>query len=140
MWLKTINDVAEQLCYLIKDHDVCLIVAELYVKKRVHQGTEEARAFHGNRLANRGGDVSDKENKLFSGQLRYLTSKTTIRGPYWRASAAAWRIPNLNKKSLTLKDKLNDLNYIPEKMLTGSVMRYWFYDKMNENEDNYINV
>ena len=135
---KTIQDVASQLCYLIKDHDVCLIVAKYYVKERIHQGTEKAREFHMSNLDIHG-HYYRTDHKLFSGQLRYLTSKTTIRGPYWRASAAAWQIPNLNKKNLTLKDKLNDLNYIPKAMLTRVVMKYWFYD-MNENGGNYITV
>ena len=138
MSVKTIQDVASQLCYLIKDHDVCLIVAKYYVKERIHQGTEKAREFHMSNLDIHG-HYYRTDHKLFSGQLRYLTSKTTIRGPYWRASAAAWQIPNLNKKELTLKDKLNDLNYIPKAMLTGVVMKYWFYD-MNENGGNYITV
>jgi len=139
MWSKTIQDVAEQLCYLIKDHDVCLLVAKLYVKKRVHQATEEARIYHSsNSIVTTGSEsIYDRNFKLFNGQLRYLTSKTTIRGHYWRASAAAWQIPDLDKKNLTLKDKLNDLNYIPKAMLTGVVMKYWFHD-MNGND--YITV
>ena len=139
MWLKTINDVAEQLCYLIKDYDVCLMVAKYYVMERVHRATEEAREFHMSNLDIHG-HYYRTDHKLFSGQLRYLTSKTTIRGPYWRASAAAWQIPNLNKKILTLKDKLNDLNHIPKAMLTGVVMKYWFHDKENDGKDNYITV
>jgi hypothetical protein len=135
MSVKTIQDVASQLCYLIKDHDVCLIVAKYYVKERIHQGTEKAREFHMSNLDFHG-HYFRTDHKLFSGQLIYLTSKTTIRGPYWRASAAAWQIPNLNKKILTLKDKLNDLNYIP----TGVVMKYWFHDRENDGENNYITV
>ena len=139
MGSKTINDVAEQLCCLIKDLDVCLIVAKLYVEKRIHQGTEKAREFHMSNLDFHG-HYYRTDHKLFSGQLRYLTSNTTIRGQYWRASASAWQIPNLNKKILTLKDKLNDLNYIPKSMLTGVVMKYWFHDRENENENKYINA
>lgn len=138
MWSNTIQDVAEQLSYLIKDFDVCLMVAKYYVTERVHQATEKAREYHMSNLDIHG-HYYRTDHKLFSGQLRYLTSKTTIRGPYWRASAAAWQIPNLNKKNLTLKDKLNDLNYIPKAMLTRVVMKYWFYD-MNENGGNYITV
>ena len=141
MWSKTINDIAEQLAYVIKDYDVCLVVAKYYVKERVHQATKTEREFHMSNLDSHG-HYYRTDHKLFSGQLRYLTSKTTIRGPYWRASAAAWQIPNLNKKNLTLKDKLNDLNYIPNSMLTGVVMKYWFQDRENdgENEGNYITV
>ena len=139
MGSKTINDVAEQLCCLIKDLDVCLIVAKLYVEKRIHQGTEKTREFHMSNLDFHG-HYYRTDHKLFSGQLRYLTSETTIRGQYWRASASAWQIPNLNKKILTLKDKLNDLNYIPKSMLTGVVMKYWFHDRENENENKYINA
>ena len=139
MWSLTIQDIAEQLCYIIKDHDVCLMVAKYYVKERIHQGTEKAREFHMSNLDFHG-HYYRTDHKLFSGQLRYLTSNTTIRGQYWRASASAWQIPNLNKKILTLKDKLNDLNYIPKSMLSGVVMKYWFHDMANENEGNYINV
>ena len=139
MWLKTIIDVTEQLCHLIKDYDVCLMVAEHYVKMRVHQATKAEREFHMSNLDFHG-HYYRTDHKLFKGQLRYLTSQTTIRGPYWRASAAAWQIPNLNKKELTLKDKLNDLNYIPKAMLSGVVMKYWFHDMANENEDKYITV
>ena len=141
MWSKTINDIAEQLYYRIGDLDVCLMVAKYYVKERVHRATEAEREFHMSNLDFHG-HYYRTDHKLFSGQLRYLTSKTTIRGPYWRASAAAWQIPNLNKKILTLKDKLNDLNYIPNSMLTGVVMKYWFQDRENdgENEGNYITV
>jgi hypothetical protein len=139
MSVKTIQDVASQLCYLIKDHDVCLIVAKYYVKERIHQGTEKAREYHMSNLDFHG-HYFRTDHKLFSGQLIYLTSKTTIRGPYWRASAAAWQIPNLNKKILTLKDKLNDLNYIPKTILTGVVMKYWFHDRENDGENNYITV
>ena len=138
MWSKTINDIAEQLYYRIGDLDVCLMIAKLYVEKRIHQATKAEREFHMSNLDFHG-HYYRTDHKLFSGQLRYLTSKTAIRGPYWRASAAAWQIPNLNKKNLTLKDKLNDLNYIPKAMLTGVVMKYWFYD-MNENGGNYITV
>jgi len=113
MWLKTIIDVTEQLCHLIKDYDVCLMVAEHYVKMRVHQATKAEREFHMSNLDFHG-HYYRTDHKLFSGQLRYMASKTTIRSQFWRASAAAWGIPNLNKKNLTLKDKLNDLNYIPE--------------------------
>ena len=142
MWLKTIRDVAEQLCHLIRDYDVAYTVAELYVKMRVHQATEEARIYHSsNNIVTTGSEsIYDRNFSLFNGQLRYLTSQTMIRGPYWRASAGAWQIPNLNKKELTLKDKLNDLNYIPKAMLSGVVMKYWFHDMANENEGNYINV
>ena len=142
MGSKTINDVAEQLCCLIKDLDVCLIVAKLYVEKRIHCATEEARIYHSsNNIVKTGSDsIYNRNFKLFNGQLRYLTSNTTIRGHYWRASASAWQIPNLNKKILTLKDKLNDLNYIPKSMLTGVVMKYWFHDRENENENKYINA
>jgi hypothetical protein len=136
MWSKTIQDAAEQLCYLIKDHDVCLLVAELYVKERIHRATEDEREYHMSNLDIHG-HYYRTDHKLFCGQLRYLTSKTTIRGHYWRASAAAWQIPDLDKKNLTLKDKLNDLNYIPKAMLTGVVMKYWFHD-MNGND--YITV
>ena len=139
MWSKTIKDVAEQLCHLIRDYDVAYMVAELYVKKRVHQATEDEREFHMSNLDVHG-HYYRTDHKLFNGQLRYLTSNTTIRGHYWRASAAAWQIPNLNKKILTLKDKLNDLNYIPKSMLTGVVMKYWFHDRENDEEDNYITV
>ena len=138
MWSKTIQDVAEQLYYRIGDLDVCLMVAKYYVKKRIHRATEEEREFHMSNLDSHGHYRTD--HKLFCGQLRYLSSKTTIRGQYWRASAAAWQIPNLNKKNLTLKDKLNDLKYIPRSMLTGVVMKYWFHDRENEEENNYINV
>ena len=142
MWSKTINDVAEQLYYHIGDLDVCLMIAKYYVKERVHQGTEKAREYHlSNNIATTGSEsIYDRNFKLFNGQLRYLTSETTIRGHYWRTSAAAWQIPNLNKKILTLKDKLNDLNYIPKSMLTGVVMKYWFHDRENENENKYINA
>ena len=139
MWSKTIQDVAEQLSYLIKDFDVCSMVAKYYVKERVHQATEKAIEYHMSNLDIHG-HYYRTDHKLFSGQLRYLSSKTTIRGQYWRASAAAWQIPNLNKKILTLKDKLNDLNYIPNSMLTGVVMKYWFHDKENDGKDNYITV
>jgi hypothetical protein len=129
MWLKTINDVANQLCHLIKDYDVAYMVAELYVKMRVHDSTEEAREFHlSNNIVTTGSEsIYFRNFKLFSSSLRYLSSKTTIRDHPWRASAGAWGIPDLNKKNITLKDKLDDLNYIPEKMLTGSVMKYWLY-------------
>tara|TARA_B110000285_G_scaffold210855_1_gene253061 strand:- start:215 stop:634 length:420 start_codon:yes stop_codon:yes gene_type:complete len=139
MWSKTIQDVAEQLSYLIKDHDVCLMVAKLYVKERIHRATEDEREFHMSNLDIHG-HYYRTDHKLFGGQLRYLSSKTTIRGQYWRASAAAWQIPNLSKKNLTLKDKLNDLNYIPRSILTGVVMKYWFHDRGNEDENNYITV
>jgi hypothetical protein len=140
MWSKTIQDVAEQLSYLIKDYDVSLMVAKLYVKERIHRATEDEREFHMSNL-DLHGHYYRTDHKLFSGQLIYLTSETTIRGHYWRASAAAWQIPNLNKKILTLKDKLNDLNYIPRSMLTGVVMKYWFHDKENDKgKDNYITV
>ena len=139
MWSKTIQDVAEQLSYLIKDYDVSLMVAKLYVKERVHRATEDEREFHMSNLDIHG-HYYRTDHKLFGGQLRYLSSKTTIRGQYWRASAAAWQIPNLNKKNLTLKDRLNDLNYIPRSILTGVVMKYWFHDRENEDENNYITV
>ena len=139
MWSKTIQDVAEQLSYLIKDYDVSLMVAKYYVKERIHRATEAEREFHMSNLDFHG-HYYRTDHKLFSGQLIYLTSETTIRGHYWRASAAAWQIPNLNKKILTLKDKLNDLNYIPRSMLTGVVMKYWFHDRENDEEDNYITV
>ena len=140
MWLKTINDVAEQLYYLIGDLDVCLMIAKYYVKERIHRATEAEREFHMSNLDFHG-HYYRTDHKLFSGQLIYLTSETKIRGHYWRASAAAWQIPNLNKDRLTLKDKLNDLNYIPRSMLTGVVMKYWFHDKENDKgKDNYITV
>jgi hypothetical protein len=139
MWSKTIQDVAEQLSYLIKDYDVSLMVAKLYVKERIHRATEDEREFHMSNLDIHG-HYYRTDHKLFGGQLRYLSSKTTIRGQYWRASAAAWQIPNLSKKNLTLKDKLNDLNYIPRSILTGVVMKYWFHDRGNEDENNYITV
>jgi len=46
MWLKTIRDVAEQLCHLIRDYDVAYTVAELYVKMRVHDSIESEREFY----------------------------------------------------------------------------------------------
>jgi len=142
MWSKTIQDVAEQLYYIIKDHDICLVVAKLYVEKRVHQATEEAMIYHSsNRIVTAGSkSIYGRNFSLFNGQLRYLTSKTTIRGHYWRASAAAWQIPDLNKQTVTLKDKLNDLNYIPKGALTGVVMKYWFHDMENKDQYNYITV
>ena len=142
MWSKTIVNVAEQLSYLIKDYDVCLMVAKLYVEARVHQETEEAREYHlSNSVATTGSEsIYDRNFKLFCGQLRYLSSPFSVRHQLWRIEAAAWQIPNLNKKKLTLKDKLNDLNYIPKKILTGAVMKHWFHAKMNSNEDNYITV
>ena len=100
MWSKTIQYVAEQLCNLIGDLDVCLMVAKLYVEKRVHQATKQERIYHSANsvLATDSESIYDRDFDLFRGQLRYLSSKTTIRGQYWRASAVAWQIPNLNKK------------------------------------------
>ena len=138
MWSKTIQDVADQLSYLIKDYDVCLMVAKYYVKERVHQETEEAREFHMSNLDFHG-HYYRTDHKLFCGQLRYLSSPFSVRH-LWRIEAAAWQIPDLNKKKITLKDKLNDLKYIPKNILTGAVMKHWFHAKMNGNEDNYITV
>ena len=129
MWLKTINDVAEQLYHLIGDYDVAYMVAELYVKKRVHQATEEAREFHVSnywRVRAPPTIYSYNDSKLFRSTLRYLASPQGVRcAQTWIVSASAWGVKNLNKDNPTLRDKLDDMNYIPKKILTGSVLRYW---------------
>jgi hypothetical protein len=135
MWSETIKNVAEQLCHLIRDYDVAYMVAELYVKKRVHQATESEREFHMSNLDFHG-HYYRTDHKLFSGQLRYLTSTITIRHHLWRTYASAWGIPDLGKKNITLRDKLNDINYIPKDVLSGTVMKCWFYDKINDKELN----
>ena len=135
MWSKTIKDVAEQLCHLIRDYDVAYMVAEHYVKKRVHRATEDEREFHMSNLDVHG-HYYRTDHKLFSGQLRYLTSPITIRHHLWRTYASAWGIPELSKKNITLRDKLNDINYIPKDVLSGTVMKCWFYDKINDKELN----
>ena len=52
MWTKTIQSVADQLCHPlgIKDYDVALMVAELYIQKRITDSTEESRKYHFDRL------------------------------------------------------------------------------------------
>ena len=66
MWTKTIQSVADQLYYLIKDYDVSYMVAELYVQKRVQQTTEESRRYQFDRLTLRlmPDEMKEKNNKL----------------------------------------------------------------------------
>ena len=38
--------LAEQLYYIIKNYDICLIIAKIYIQRRAHDSTEECREFY----------------------------------------------------------------------------------------------
>ena len=128
MYTKIIQSVAEQLCHplAIKDYDVACMVANNYVKMRVEDSLKECKKFHikilRNRfghglLALRAGVNHHNSHELFHSMICYISSKRGIRGQYWRVSASAWGVKNLEKRNPTIKDKLDDLNYIPIKVL-----------------------
>jgi len=133
MWTKIIQLVADQLCHplIIRDYDVAYLVAENYVSMRIEDSTEECRHYHFDRLtirimpdyfqrqAQAGSpvgsikNIKDEQFNTFRSLLSFVTSERGIRTPRWNICASAWGIKDLNKDKLTLRDKLNDIKFIP---------------------------
>lgn len=58
------------------------------------------------------------KSKINIPQLTYLASERGIRDlPYWRISASSWGVKNMDKVNITLKDKLDDIKLIPNRIL-----------------------
>lgn len=142
MYLKIINQLAEQLSIYIEDYDVALLVARYYVSLRVNQSIRECRDYHYDRLIN---NISFREcycpfirqgivpiqNTVpiyrhgphspdfkswyleFKSILRYLQSKKGFHQYYWAIPRSAWSIPYNSNDIITLKDKLEDLRNSP---------------------------
>ena len=155
MWSKTIVSVAEQLTKIIKDYDVSYQVAEIYVKKRIHDSIEESRQYHLDRLSikmtpkywmafqrkphskksfidesknipERGILLHIDDNFItFKTLLGYIFSKYGIRSYDYRIAAAAWGISNLDKENLTIREKLNDMKIIPYMIIEQISYKYW---------------
>lgn len=125
MWTKTIQSVAEQLCTILKDYDVSYEVARYYVQNRVKDSTEECRRHHFDCLTLRKmpGRMRStpstrwERNNTFLEMIRFMGSERGVRTRYWRVSAAAWGIKDLDKEKITIRDKLNDMKIMPFEVL-----------------------
>ena len=53
-----------------------------------------------------------RSNRPGSGQI-----ERGVRSNYWRVSAAAWGIKDLDKEKVTIRDKLNDMKIMPFEVL-----------------------
>jgi len=118
------DHLADQLNLFIKDYDVCLIVAKLYIQMRKIDATEECREFY---MSRRLSYHHPLRSKICRQDLIYLASERGIRDvPSFRIYAAAWSIKNLDKGNITIKDKLEDIKLIP----------YTFVDLVNAKAEN----
>ena len=147
MWRRTIQLIAGQLCHplLFKDYDVAYKVAENYVTMRIEDSTEECRQYHFDRLSIRMmpeylvenknhvwkcqrlpeiitnwaklKNIKDENFNTFQLLLLFVTSERGIRTPRWNIYASAWGIKDLNKDTITLRDKLNDIKLIPSPVI-----------------------
>ena len=125
MWTKTIKDIAAQLCTILKDYDVSYEVARYYVKERVKNSTEECRRYHFDcltlrKMPGRMRSTSStrwERNNTFLSMIRFMGSERGVRSSYWRVSAAAWGIKDLDKEKITIRDKLNDMKIMPFEVL-----------------------
>ena len=148
MWNKTIDLVARQLDDIIHDYDVSLIVAKYYVQLRIDDSTKECQKYHNNKLNNnisfrecyfplirkgivplaatgttyRHGPHSSTFKSWyfdFKSILRYLQSKRGFHQHYWSVYRSAWSIPYNPNEIITLKNKLKDINRLPESIITS---------------------
>lgn len=58
-------------------------------------------------------------NREFYSILRYLQSKRGFHQHYWSVYRSAWSIPYNPNEIITLKDKIKDLNRLPESIITS---------------------
>ena len=79
-----VSSIAEQLYSLIKDLDVCLLVAKLYIPMRCHDSTEECREFYMSQI------WKERPGLQFArgpGSLGMLASRVHL----WNPDYIAWR-------------------------------------------------
>ena len=142
MWTKTIQSVAEGLYPFMKDYDVCLKVAEIYVNMRVNQGQSDSRRYHKNRLTWKVSPVyrsalphywsashdlwtPSQKDIMFSAMIGYIGTERGARNPRWRVYAAAWGITHLDKDKITIKDKIEDMKIIPSSVIKQISQGRW---------------
>ena len=125
-----ISSIAIQLNIIIKDYDVCILVAKLYIKLRIRKGLEETLNYHTAREISywkgniyHGLDLPAlherkpsyhfirEDRLLFKSIIRYMANKNggVRHTQYWRIWGSAMGISGLDKGHLTIRDKANDL-------------------------------
>ena len=57
------------------------------------------------------------KNNIFLAMIQFMGSERGVRSSYWRVSAAAWGIKDLDKEKITIRDKLNDMKIMPFEIL-----------------------
>jgi len=63
--------------------------------------------------------TNEYHNREFNSILRYLQSKRGFHQHYWSVYRSAWSIPFNPNEIITLKDKLKDLNRLPESIIAS---------------------
>jgi len=132
--------VAEQMCIILKDHDVAYMVAEIYVPMRVDDSIKECRKFHTKLIRDRfGADLRllrwgsrhSNTHNLFHSMIVCKAKEMKIkRNDIWLSSicSGSWGIYKLGEVDPTI-NRMNDLkidpNYVVENYLFRRDILEW---------------